>query len=58
MVLEGVRARVRAVLREDYVGGEDVQYDGEGRPVMSVVTERDDGQDCTVFAPTVRVTRG
>ncbi|WP_030248089.1 hypothetical protein [Streptomyces sp. NRRL S-455] len=58
MVLEGVRARVRAVLREDYVSGEDVRYDGDGRPVTSVVTERDDGQDCAVFAPTARVTRG
>jgi hypothetical protein len=58
MVLEGTRVRVRAVLREDYVGGEDVQYDGEGRPVAAVVTERDDGMDRAVFAPTVRVARG
>ncbi|WP_143589852.1 hypothetical protein [Streptomyces africanus] len=55
MVLEGVRARVRAVVREDYVGGEDVRYDDEGRPVMSVVTERDDGRDCVAFAPTAHV---
>jgi hypothetical protein len=57
MVLEGTRACVRAVAREDYVGSEDVQYDGDGRPVMSVVTERDDGQDCAVFAPAAHVRR-
>lgn len=39
--------------REDYVGGELVRTDGEGRPVMSIVTERADGSnDCHVFAPT------
>jgi hypothetical protein len=58
MVLEGTRARVRAVLREDYVGSEDVQHDGDGRPVMAVVTERDEGMDRAVFAPAVRVARG
>lgn len=55
MVLDGVRARVRAVVREDYVNGEDVRYDCDGRPVMSVVVERDDGRDCVVFAPTAHV---
>lgn len=55
MVLDGVRALVRAVVREDYVGGEDVQYDDDDRPVMSVVTERGDGRDCAVFAPTAHV---
>lgn len=57
MVLDGVRARVRAVVREDYVAGEDVHYDGDGRPVMSVMIERDEGQDCVVYAPAARVTR-
>lgn len=55
MVLDGVRCMVRAVLREDYVGGEDVRTDGEGRPVMAVTTTRDDGQDCVVYAPTARL---
>jgi hypothetical protein len=50
MVPAGTACKVEAVEREDYVGGEMVQTDGEGRPVMSVVTTRDDGQDCTVFA--------
>lgn len=58
MVLDGVRASVRAVLREDYIGGEDVRCDGEGRPVTAVVTEREDGQDCVVYAPTAHVQRG
>ena len=48
----GTKAKVEAVERGDYVGSEQVQTDGDGRPVMSVVTTRDEGQDCTVFAPT------
>lgn len=48
----GMRAKVEAVERDDYVGLEDVQTDGEGRPVMSIVTTRDDGQDCAVLAST------
>ena len=58
MVLDGVRARVRAIVREDYVGGEDVRYDGAGRPVASVTVEREDGRDCVVYAPTAHVKRG
>lgn len=54
MLPRGVRASVVAVEREDYVGSEDVRLDGDGRPVMSVITTRDDGQDCIVFAPTAR----
>lgn len=57
MVLDGVRCGVRAVVREDYVADEDVRYDGDGRPVMSVVVDRDEGQDCVVYAPAARVTR-
>jgi hypothetical protein len=47
----GEKAKVETVERGDYVGQEQVQTDGEGRPVMAVVTTRDDGQDCTVYAP-------
>jgi hypothetical protein len=44
--------RVRAVEREDYVGEEIVTENGEGRPIMSVITERADGSnDVHVFAP-------
>ena len=52
MLPAGTRAKVYARDREDYVGGEIVQTDAYGRPVMSVVTERADGQDAIVFAPT------
>lgn len=47
----GTKAKNVAVEREDYVGAEHVQVDGDGRPIMSVITVRDDGQDCTVYAP-------
>jgi len=56
MVPAGSGASVRAVEREDYVGQEIVQYDGNGRPIMSVITDRADGSnDVTVLAPTVRM---
>ena len=51
MVREGTSAKQVAVERGDYVGSEHVQTDGRGRPVMAVVTTRDDGEDCTIFAP-------
>jgi len=57
LVPEGTACKVEAVERGDYVGKELVQTDGRGRPVMAVVTTRDDGQDCTVFAPTAQGTR-
>jgi hypothetical protein len=53
LLLAGVSAKVEVREREDYVGREAVTLDPErGRPVMSVVTTRDDGQDVVVFAPT------
>jgi len=52
MLPEGTRAKVEVVEREDYVGSEKVQTDANGRPVMAVVTIRDDGEDRIVFAPT------
>lgn len=51
MVPAGTRCKVTAREREDYVNGELVTLDGDGRPVMSVVTTRDDGEDVAVFAP-------
>jgi hypothetical protein len=48
------KAKVEAVERGDYVRDELVQTDAEGRPWMAVVTTRDDGQDCAVFAPMAR----
>jgi len=50
MLPDGMKAKVEAVEREDYVGGDDVQVDGEGRPIMSVITTREDGQDCVALA--------
>jgi hypothetical protein len=55
MVLEGTRCKVVAREREDYVGRETVQCDGEGRPVAAIMTVRDDGEDCTVLAPAARM---
>lgn len=51
MVPAGTRCKVEAKEREDYVKGEDVTMNAEGRPVMAVETTRDDGKDVAVFAP-------
>lgn len=55
MLPVGSRAIVVAHEREDYIGKADVQFDAEGRPVMSVETIRDDGTDIIVFAPTAHM---
>lgn len=55
MVLEGTRCKIVVEERQDYVGTEDVRYDGRGRAVMAVRTVRDDGEDLAVFAPTARL---
>lgn len=52
MVEEGLDCKVEAVERQDYIGKDLVRVDGEGRPIMSVVTTREDGNDCVVYAPT------
>lgn len=51
MVEAGTHCKIEVHVRDDYVGKELVQCDADGRPVMSVVTTRDDGQDCAVYAP-------
>lgn len=52
------RARHVVVEREDYVGSENVGLNAEGRPIMSVRTERADGSNDThVFAPAVATNR-
>lgn len=51
MVPAGTRCKVETREREDYVGRELVHTDGNGRPIMSIVTTRDDGMDACVFAP-------
>ena len=54
MLPKGVAAKVEAKDREDYEGDDTghTTLDENGRPVMSVVTTRDNGQDAIVFAPT------
>ena len=48
-----IKAKVELHEREDYVNGELVQLDPErGRPVMNIITTRDEGTDAMVFAPT------
>jgi hypothetical protein len=54
LVPAGTRCKVTAHEREDFVGQELVPLH-EGRPVAQVRTERDDGEDCLIFAPTARV---
>ena len=51
----GVKAKIEAHDRDDYVGTDLVQVDGNGRPIMSITVTRDDGMDCMVFAPTARL---
>jgi hypothetical protein len=51
-VAAGTDCKVESREREDWVGREAVQADGENRPVMSVVTTYADGRnDCAVLAP-------
>jgi alkyl sulfatase BDS1-like metallo-beta-lactamase superfamily hydrolase len=52
MVAAGVKAKHVIRRREDYSHGDILARDSDGRVVMSVQTVRDDGEDCTVFAPT------
>lgn len=51
LLIVGTKAKVETREREDYIGTDKVQLT-EGRPVMSVVTTRDGGEDVIVFAPT------
>jgi hypothetical protein len=52
MIQVGTKAKVTAHDRDDYVGNEIVPVDAYGRPIMSVRTTRDDGEDVAVFAST------
>ena len=54
MVAAGTVCKIETHEREDYVGSDLVRCDSAGRPVMSVTVTREDGEDCVVFAPTVR----
>ena len=50
LIAVGTKAKVEAVERQDYVGNDIVNYT-DGKVIMSTVVTRDDGQDCTVYAP-------
>lgn len=52
----GVKAGLRINRREDYAGTDTLVTDGDGVPVMSVTTVREDGEDCMVFAPCINKT--
>lgn len=57
LLVDGTKAKLVVVERQDYIGTESVQYDPvNNRPVMAVNTFRDDGQDCTVYAPLATAT--
>jgi hypothetical protein len=51
LVRVGTKCKIEAREREDYLGKGHAQVDGDGRPIMSIVTTRDDGIDCRVLAP-------
>ena len=51
MVPPGSDVDLVAHEREDYIGTEDVQTDGNGRPVMSVSVRRPDGSNDAVVYP-------
>jgi hypothetical protein len=46
----GVRAKVEAAEREDYLNGDHQQAGDDGRVYMNVTVTRDEGTDVTVFA--------
>jgi hypothetical protein len=47
----GTKGHTRLIEREDYVGGEQVQRDADGRVYMAAVTETDEGEHRAVYAP-------
>jgi len=53
MLEQGTAGKIELREREDYIGDELVQRDPEmGRPVMSMVTTRDEGTDARIYVPT------
>jgi hypothetical protein len=51
LIRVGTKCKIEAREREDYVGSDVVTLNDEGRPIMAIVTTRDDGQDCRILAP-------
>lgn len=52
LVAAGTKCKVVAHYREDYIHKDLPQTDEDGKVVMSVTVERENGQDCVVLAPT------
>ena len=50
LVEVGTKADVRLVGREDYINGDDVQLDEDGRPWAGAEVVRDDGVDSYGYA--------
>lgn len=48
----GTKANLRINERQDYIGTDTPTTDEDGRIIQSVTTEREDGEDCHIFAPT------
>ena len=47
----GTKAAYRLNDREDYIGSDIPFTDAEGRVIMSVTVQREDGEDCFIMAP-------
>jgi len=58
MLPSTTKAKVEMNERQDYQGGEILTMDVNNRPVMSIVTTRDNGTDALVFAPLATVRGG
>jgi hypothetical protein len=54
-VEEGIKARLKVNYREDYLKGNIATMDGDGNAIQSVQTQRDDGEDCAIFATSVNL---
>lgn len=54
-VEDGVKADVRAVVREDYLNGDRQLTDANGRPIMSILRIREDGVDCWAQAASIHL---
>lgn len=54
----GVRSKVELNTRQDYVGGEDVQRDDEGRVWMSVTVTTDEYEHVAAYAPCAHASIG
>lgn len=55
-VERGIAAGFKVNYREDYLGKDTPTVDGDGNVVQSVTTQREDGEDCTIFATSANLT--